>query len=217
MLRGIFILILLAAFAAGARGEDAPGVPGKDELGIAAIELERVLVTYDTDRDATSTHVDGALRQLWVWANLHGGTPREAEFISDATAYLRAVEDAAGWRRARYDSPPEDVLEEEMATIRLIADNLLLMAAGVPSDRPAISSDYEMLRAEVKANEAAGEGDIAEQIMAVKAEAARMHLKADVYEAENGDLEERAKRVQAVIDFWKTIIGEDQVKLCPWR
>jgi hypothetical protein len=217
MLRGIVVSTLIAALAAAAVwAEGTVAFPGAEELGIAAIELERALVTYDADRRATLRHVDGALYQLWVWADRYDGDDRQAEFINDATVYLRAVEDAVSWRLARHDSPPAEELDEETATIRLIADNLLMLAAGVPPDRPEISSDYEELRAEVKANKAAGKGDVEAQIGALRADAARLNEEAGEVEAENRQLDERASRVNDVMDFWKSIIGEDQAATHEW-
>ncbi len=209
------VLALLSA-AAAVGEEESARVPGAEELGIAGIELERALVTYDADRRATLRHVAGAVYQLWVWADRYDGDTRQAEFIHDATVYLRAVEDAVGWRLARHDSPPVADVDEETATIRLIADNLLLLAAGVPSDRPEISSDYKELHAEVEANEKAGKGDIGAQIEALRAEAARLNEEAEAVREENRQLEERAQKIEPVMDFWKSVIGEDQA-FWPYR
>jgi hypothetical protein len=72
------------------------------------------------------------------------------------------------------------------------------------------------LREEVKANKAAGKGDIETQIEELRAEAARLDEEAEAVEAENVILDEKVIKIQKAVDSWKTMIGEDQAFIHPY-
>jgi len=214
MLRGIFISILLAALAAGAWGEWDAYAGNREDLIIAADALETALEVYDEYPGQCYSCLITAIDAL---ERSNEERSHAGQSTAAAAYFLPALYRITGKHSVLIYEVSAEEAEKEKATIYWAVTGLNVILGREPVTAKPPESYYENLRVEVKANEAAGKGDVTEQIMAMKFEAARLNLKADVYEAENRKLEERARRVEAVISFWKTIIGEDQAKLFPWR
>ena len=212
----VITLALLGAATAAGTDEAAPARTGGSELGIAALNLERAIANYNTDYRTCQNHLYAAISALWDSPYIYDELSRESEFIASAIEYLEAVNDLLSQRRAVGYSPSPEEVDSETAMIQRIANDLYALERGETSTRPVHELDYEKLREEVKANKAAGKGDIETQIDALRAEATRLNEEADALEAENLPLEDKVIKVKKAVDFWKTIIGEDHATI-PYR
>jgi hypothetical protein len=223
LLTAAVILALLSGATAAAPETSAESNPRgfaatvfKRELGTAESALRRAVETYDAD-PATCHHQIGiAISALKVSAHLYSEGSREREVAASAVEYLSVVYYDLGTRLEAGAWPPAEDTEGIKATMERIAADISTLMWGEAEKAAAATVDYEKLRAEVKENKAAGKGDIEAQIEELRAEAARLNAGAEAVEAENRQLEERAHRVNEVVDFWKTLIGEDQA-FWPWR
>ena len=196
MFRGIVVPTILAALAAAVWAENTTAFPGADEFGIAALELERALATYDTDMEKTAMYlgrVNGNLSETARRFKYTEGSP-QSEFILRTQERLRPIEETVYERLWRRTTAVPEEIEREKAIMNRVIGELYAMARGDPLIRPEISSDYEELRAE----------------------AARLDEEAEAVQAENRRLEERAMKVKKVMDFWKSIIGEDMASVQTW-
>lgn len=172
---------------------------------------------YLTDAETCRRHVGyaaGALKR--ISQRYKKGSPQR-DYAEEAAEYLVTAEER--FRRRVAEGLPADPKEMAADTTKMerISADVSALLRGEEVDPFFFKPNFDLLREEVKNNEAAGKGDIQAQIEALRAEAARLNDEAEAVEAENPILEEKIKRAKEVVDWWKSLIGEDQAFLCPYR
>jgi hypothetical protein len=171
---------------------------------------------YQSDAEVCRGYVRRAAEALKRISQRYKKGSPQRDYAEEAAEYLVTVEERLRRRVAEgLTAEPKEIAADTTKMERISADVSGLLR-GEEVDPFFFKPNFDLLREEVKNNEAAGKGDIQAQIEALQAEAARLNDEAETIEAENVILEDKVIKIRKAVDFWKSRIGDDMA-FWPYR